>query len=139
MLFFKNYFVGTTQEVDFLPILHDIRFAIRDSGAPEGLVTVTLPQNGASLWIHPEAGHEDLLKKVEELKSHQQRSITLPFQRGELLLAPKEMIYLIDKMDSGKRREFHVTVQGAGVDKQEGTPAGGRGRPQGRGPQGGKN
>lgn len=100
---------------------------------------MTLPQNGASLWMHPEAGHEDLLKKVEELKSHQQRSITLPFQRGELLLAPKEMIYLIDKTDSGKRREFHVTVQGAGVDKQEGTPAGGRGRPQGRGPQGGKN
>lgn len=99
---------------------------------------MTLPQNGASLWIHPEAGPEDLQKKIEELKFHQQRSITLPFQQGELLLAPKEMIYLIDKTDSGKRREFHVTVQGAGSDKQEAAPAGGRGRqPTGRGgPQG---
>ena len=119
MISFKNYYVATTEGVDFIPIIHDVRFAIQEAKVTDGLVTITLPENEASLWIGTEQPAERLQEKFPETATLQQRSLTLPFQKKELLLSPKEMIYLIDKTDSGKRRQFHVTVQGNGDDKPE--------------------
>lgn len=136
MISLKNYYVPTTKEIDFVPILNDIRFAIRDSTILEGIVTITLPEEGAGLWISAVTDKEILKKRLQETASLPQRSLSFPFQKKELLLGPKEMIYLIDKTDAGKRREFHVTLQGEVGDKPEGQPraAGKPARPQqGRG------
>lgn len=104
MIFLKNYFVSTTKETDCVPILHDVRFAIRDSQIPEGLVTITIPGQDASLLIAPEG----LEKPLEGCSP----SFSLPFKNNEILLEPKQMLYLIDKTNTGKRREFFVQVMG---------------------------
>lgn len=104
MIFLKNYFVDTTEKTDCIPIIHDVRFAIRDSQMKEGLVTITLPAGEAGLVLAPET--------IQEPPADGCRSLSLPFQNGELLLNPKEMIYLIDRAAKPKRREFVVQVMG---------------------------
>lgn len=104
MIFLKNYFVTSTKGTDVIPIIHDVRFAIRDSQMKEGLVTVTLPDQGASLVVASEAD--------QEKKPNPQRSLSLPFKKGELVLDPKQMIFLIDESPAAKRREFFVQVMG---------------------------
>ena len=118
MIFLKNYFATTTTGVDFIPIIHDIRFAIRDSQAVDGLVTIAIPAEEATLLIAKEA--------PKEPPNHDQRSLSLPVKNKELVLEPKQMIFLIDKGKSGKRREFVVQVFGETPPAEK--PA--RGRPR---------
>lgn len=119
MIFVKNYFVPTTAETDIIPIIHDIRFAIRDSQMKEGLATISLPEGGACLVAGQTVHRENL--------PCPQRSLSIPFQNGELLLEPKQMIYLVDQSTTGKRREFFVQIMGeAAPAKQPARPAGRR-------------
>lgn len=104
MIFLKSYFATTTKETDFIPIIHDIRFAIRDSQVVDGLATITIPGEEAGLLIAKEVPKEAL--------GFDLRSLSLPVKNKELLLEPKQMIYLIDRSNSGKRREFVVQVFG---------------------------
>lgn len=118
MIFLKNYFVSTSPQSNCVPIIHDVRYAIRDSQMTEGLVTIHIPGDGASL----------LLTKEEEPKNLKERrgasSLSLPFQKKELVLEPKQMIYLIDTTAKEKRREFWVQVMGEAPQAQ--APAGQR-------------
>lgn len=104
MIFLKNYFVSTTGQTDITPIIHDVRFAIRDSQMKEGLVTITLPEEGASLVIAQEVNKDNL--------PNPHRSLSIPFKNGELVLEPKQMIFLIDETPAARRREFFVQVMG---------------------------
>ncbi|MBI4125346.1 MAG: hypothetical protein HY466_05400 [Deltaproteobacteria bacterium] len=104
MIFLKSYFVATTGQTDIIPIIHDVRFAIRDSQLKEGLVTVTLPDEQAALVVAAQVNKENL--------PNPQRSLSLPFKNGELVLEPKQMIFLIDENSDAKRREFFVQVMG---------------------------
>lgn len=113
MIFLKHYFVTTTKQTDVIPIIHDVRFAIRDSQVKEGLITITLPADEASLVVAQEVKKENLPTP--------QRSLSIPFKNGELILEPKQMIYLIDEGVSAKRREFFVQVLG---EKGEAPPGG---------------
>ncbi len=104
MIFLKSYFATTTKETDFIPIIHDVRFAIRDSQVVDGLATITIPGEEAGLLIAKEAPKEG--------PSFELRSLSLPIKNRELLLEPKQMIYLVDRNNSGKRREFVVQIFG---------------------------
>ena len=108
VILLRNYFVGTTKGVDFIPILHDVRLCLKEAQLKEGLVTISIPAEGASLTI----------AQAKNTNGATHRSLSLPFQGGELLLAPKQMIYLVDQGASGKRREFYVQVMG----EKEGPP-----------------
>ncbi len=129
MIFLKSYFANTTQDIDIIPIIHDVRFAVRDSQAVHGLVTVTLPGNGASLVISQLSKEECLELKEGWSNKDIFRPITLsiPLRNKELLLDPKQMIYLVDFSDTGKRREFYVQVFGDNPPPQQ-PPQGGRKR-----------
>jgi len=118
-IFLKNYFVTTTKETDFIPIIHDVRFAIRDSNIADGLVTISLPGAEAYLLICKEERYKDF-------KAPYNTSLSIPFKNKELLLHPKQMIYLVDVSALGKRREFHVQVMG------EAAQTGRQQRPQAR-------
>lgn len=111
MILLKNYFVTTSQEVDVIPILPDIRLTIQEAQIPEGLVTITIPVEEANFWIAKEIPKEKL-KETKNWDGLNNRSLSLPFKNGDLTLAPKQMIYLVDQSHSGKRREFYVQVLG---------------------------
>lgn len=131
MISLKNYFVSTTKEIDFIPIIHDIRSCLQDSQIKEGLVTIHLPENGAFFWLTTNAPVASLRKIWEEEKPFAFPSLSLPFQTKELVLGPKQMIYLVDTMTTPKRREFYIQILG------EGEPQGTSRSPQ-RSQQGGK-
>lgn len=127
MIFLKSYFVATTEAVDFVPIIHDIRYAIRDSLASEGLVTITLPASGA-LFLISDLKKEQLADFAEKFKSPEKSvpSLSFPFQKKELLLDPKQMIYLVDITTAAKRREFLVQILAEEPQKQQPQQPGGR-------------
>ena len=134
MIFLKKYYVNTTPEVDVLSLIHDIRYAIRDSKATEGLVTVTVPAPAAgvvilealpelmeqlktALTIFPGEGIEALTRRKEAVAVGPRikgamlgRSLTLPLTHGELVLAPREEVMLVDFETIVQRREFVVQV-----------------------------
>lgn len=112
--------MATTGEIDFIPIIHDIRYAIRDSQIVDGLVTISIPADGSGLLVSPL--QQNQLKHTDPYPI----SLSLPFQKKELILDPKQMIYLVDFSKSGKRREFFVQVLGDAPQPQQQT--GGRKR-----------
>lgn len=128
MIILKNYFVGTTQHIDFVPIIHDVRLTIRDSQLSDGLVTIHTPKNGAGLIVTPLSKEqlEEVKEKFKDLESLH-TSLSLPFQKKELVLDPKQMIYLVDVDSTAKRREFYVQLLGDTPPAQQ--PPGGRRRP----------
>lgn len=113
MAFIKTVYVNTTQETDFIPIIHDVRFAVRDGPAADGLVTVSLPGAEALLFVSP-LPQERLLEMKEKFRGMEglQTSVSIPFQKKEILLEPKQMIWLVDFSTSGRRREVHIQVLG---------------------------
>ena len=134
MAFIKSYFVNTTNDVDILSIIHDVRYAVRDSKAVEGLVTVIVPGAGASVMIFEPIeevkeelkiafelfageGGEALNKKKEKISvsAHVQattfgRQISIPLSKGKLVIDPYEDIFLIDFEKKSVRREFLIQV-----------------------------
>lgn len=113
MAFLKNHFVNTTEEIDFIPVIHDIRFALQGSPFSEGLVTISLPSKGGCLLVS-ELDKVKLQESGEKFKNLEGLNIalTLPFQKKELVLDPRQMIYLVDFTNTAKRREFYIQVFG---------------------------
>lgn len=156
MIFLKNYFINTTNEVDIISIIHDVNRVIRDSKIIDGVVTVVVPEPGGSLTIleplpelikqlkdtlliFPGEGVETLSRRKEPVAVAPRikaamlgKSVVLPLEKGKLVLGPREEIVLIDFEKDGRRREFYVQVMGdlaappAGVRRP---PPGGQARP----------
>lgn len=148
MQFLKNYFVNATAEVDFLQITSDVRFAIRDSQAKNGQVSVFVPGPGAALTVFEpldevkdglkaslaalaEGEKKGKDKRKEEvdivprvLASLVGRSVAIPFKDTKLIMAPYEEIFLIDFEKQAARREFFVQVIGEDVQPQQPPPRG---------------
>lgn len=107
-----------------MPIIHDVRYAIRDSQMTEGLVTIHIPGDGASLLLAKEDETKNLKERFKNAASSGSTagfgipSLSLPFQKKELILEPKQMIYLIDTTAKEKRREFWVQVMGEAPQAQ---------------------
>ena len=134
MFFFKKSYVDTTDEVDIISIIHEVKYAIRDSKGPDGLLTVIVPQPGAGLVLIPaidevlgelrttlevfatETGSaKDRLKREREVGPIIQsailgRSLNIPFQDGELTVDPYDEIFLVDFVKKSERREILIQV-----------------------------
>ena len=154
MIFLKSYFVNVTPDIDLLPITSDVRYAVRDAGGKNGLVTIMIPGSGAAVTVL-----EPLPEVIEELKIALEifagegaqckdkkkeqvfigprvqaamigRSITLPITESRIAMEPYEEIYLIDLDKRTRRREFLVQVF-----SEESPPAGPQGAARGAPPK----
>ncbi|MBI2974792.1 MAG: YjbQ family protein [Deltaproteobacteria bacterium] len=134
MIFLKSYFVNTTPEIDFLSIMADVKYAIRDAQAKNGLVSVHIPGPAAAVTVF-----EPLPELIEELKIAFEtfaseaaqgkdkrkeevfiaprvqaaligRSLSMPLKGGSVLIAPYEEIFLIDFDKKSGRREYYVSI-----------------------------
>jgi len=119
-----------------LQITSDVRFAIRDSQAKNGLVTIFIPGPGAALTVFEPLDEvkEELKVSLEALAEGEKkgkdkrkeevdiaprvlaslvgRSVAIPFKDAKLVMAPYEEIFLIDFEKEAARREFFVQVIG---------------------------
>ncbi len=155
MIFFRNYFIPTTSEVDVRSIIHEVNRALREAGASEGLVTVSVPAPGGAITIieplpdvveHLKAALAVFPGQDEQIKNRRKeeiavgprvvgamigKTLTVPFSAGKLALGPREEIILIDLEKGGRRREFAVQVMGEGGEKAK-QQAGRAQQPRGR-------
>ena len=124
MIFLKKCYLNTTEKVDVLSLLHDIRYAIRDARIDDGLITLLLPKAGAGFVVSASDAQSSLHKRREETLP---RTMTLPFATKDLLLAPKEEVFCIDFESKMGRREMIFQVMGeAKPEKTEAPKTGGR-------------
>lgn len=136
VIFLKNYFINTTQEIDVLPVIHEVHRTLRESNIPDGLVTVMVPGPGAGLTIveplpdvvgrlkealgsFPGEGTGTMNRRKEEIPVGPRisaamlgKSLQVPVSGGKLVLGPREEIVLVDFEREGKRREFFIQVMG---------------------------
>lgn len=136
MIFLKNYFINTTDDVDVISVIHEIGYAVRDAGAAEGLVTVVVPEPGGALTIleplpeivaqfkealeiFPGEGVETISRRKEPIPVAPRikaamlgKTVHIPFKDAKLVLGAREEVVLIDFEKTGKRREFWVQVMG---------------------------
>lgn len=134
MLFIKRCYANVTASVDVKAISHDIKYAIRDSKSPDGLLTVVIPQSGAGLVVMPaipeameelkttmdmfgaEAGSaRDALKRERDIGPIIQsallgRTVHLPFTDSKLILDPYDEVLLVDFEKKVGRREFVIQI-----------------------------
>ncbi len=138
MIFLKNYFTPTTEGIDVIPITPDVRYAVKDAGLREGLVSVVVPDPGASVTIIepldevvaelkealrmlPGGDKEILTKRKETVRVGARiraamlgRSLSLPLKEGELVMGSREDIVVIDFERDGRRRAYAIQVMGEG-------------------------
>ena len=127
MIFLKNYYVATTKEIDVISIHSEVKYALHDSKAKKGLLTITLPESGGGVVVldsYPDRVAE--LKKSLSLNSPLQReflgvSLSLPFEEENLKIGPRRNLYIIDFSDTAKRREFWIQIFAEEEPKRGGT------------------
>jgi len=136
MIFFKRFYLNTTAQIDFIKVTSEVKFAIRDSRAANGLATVLVPKGGAALTVIEESSGiidelklatglfigegregENMRKEKVKLSARVQsavfgRSVAIPFADGKPLFDPYDEIYLIDFEERSLRREVVVQVMG---------------------------
>jgi len=126
--------VRSTQPVAFIDITGDVRREVRDAGVQEGVVVVYVPHTTAGVTINENAdptvradlamaldrmvpgdlpfrhseGNSDAHTKASLMGS----SVTIPVQRGDLLLGTWQGVYFAE-FDGPRRRRVSVTVLGA--------------------------
>ena len=122
MILLKNCFLSTTQEIDVIPIHSEVKYALREANLKGGLLTVWIPSEGAGVAVlEPSADTLDGLKKQCQQGTVPVASFTLPFQEGEVVLAPKRQLCIVDFSRTGKRREFVLHVMGESAETSRGT------------------
>lgn len=153
MNFLKKYYVNTTADVDVVTITHDIKFAIRDSAAKNGLVSIIVPESGAGLLLmepldeviaefkttmsmfggEGESTTTDKKKLPVAIRPRVQAALTgrtlqLPLVNGLLLVAPYEEVVLVDFDNKVMRREFivHILIEEEKKEAPQGPQARGR-------------
>lgn len=119
MIFIKNFYCNSQGSGSKTSLIHDVRSVLRESKVPAGLVTIYAPMGKAGVTA---ASKKEI---DEEGLSPVSRSLTLPFNQGELLLDPWQEVFLVDYDSSSRRREVTVHVMG----DQAAAPAGPGGRP----------
>ncbi|MFH1873826.1 MAG: YjbQ family protein [Pseudomonadota bacterium] len=152
MIFLKNYFVDTTDDVDVISVIHEINRAIREANVPAGVATIVVAEPGGAitvleplpelvaqfkeaLEVFPGEGVETLSRRKEPIPVAPRikaamlgKTIQIPFDNQRLILGPREEVVIVDFEKTGKRREFVVQVLGE-------APAAG-GPPKGPAPRG---
>lgn len=158
MIFLKKCYVNTTAGLDCIAITPEVRYALRNSTIPAGLVTILLPEGGAglvvveplpavleglkSLWegwrggIAMEAKTTDLRKRQvavipRMLAAALGMSVHLPFHQGTLGIDPYMEIMVIDFDTLARRREIVIQVMGEPAEEEAPAGAPGGARPRG--------
>lgn len=111
MISLKNYFVDL-KPGSRVNVVHEVRRALRESAILKGIVTILPPAGGTEIVVGSEA----------ELATPS-RSLTLPFDKGELLLDQRQQIFLVDRTGAASRCEFWINVFGEGAEAK-GAPRG---------------
>lgn len=140
----KKVYLTTTTAIDFVSLHHDMKAAIADAGADSGVIHVLVPKGGAGLLVFenlPEVREalttwlqqwnsttevRDRLRRQIRLAPRIQsailpRSVSIPFEQGELLLGPYEEVILVDCEPRSQRREVLI-VATANAAAKEGPP-----------------
>ena len=129
MLFQKSYWLNVTAGIDVIPLIHDVKLAVRESGVKEGLLTVYVPDGRGAIVLAPEGLDKDReflrwLKdwvepkpKVKEEQPKQQylgylfgATQTLPLAKGGMTIDLRSGLFLLDCTDSDKRRECCIAI-----------------------------
>lgn len=134
MTFFKSVYFNTTENVDFIPLIHDVRYAVRDANAKDGLAVIFIPLSGAGVMIL-----EPIVEVIEGIRSAFEifaegdetaddkkkvkigiaprikaafinRQIFIPIKQGQIVLPPYEEPYLIDLEKKRERREVVIQI-----------------------------
>lgn len=135
----KAYF-NTTRKIDIHNLTHDVKRALRDSGAQDGLMTIFIPGGTAGVTILENDSQlkENLKDLIEEFvpdgenesqvkrrsgsgsnKAHLRAqilntSLTIPIEQGNLLMSPWQEVIVYDFDDQSSRREVLIHVMAAG-------------------------
>jgi thiamine phosphate synthase YjbQ (UPF0047 family) len=120
MILTKNFYIDATKGLDLLRVIHEVRRVVKEANTENGVVTVVIPSPGAAVAVletgDPACKPEDLRKALEPYLANQlircllPKSVVIPFEKGKLQIEPFQEIFVIDYDNSGRRREFKVTV-----------------------------
>jgi len=128
MLFQKSYWVNVTDDVDVLPLIHDVKLAIRESGVEQGLLTIHIPDGSGAVLLAPEGLEDDRAFRrwikdwtVERkgqgeppslayIASALGPTITLPLDRREMVIDVRAGIFMVDLTNKATRRQYYVSI-----------------------------
>lgn len=150
MIFLRNYFIGTTDQVDIKSIIHEVNRTLRESGAKDGLIVISVPEHGAGLAICEgvkeltdslkdtviglAGGGKTKNRRKEDLDIGSRiysnilgRTLSLPIREGRVQIGHREEVFLMDFTDTALRREFLIQIHFDDAGKaQGGVPPQGR-------------
>ncbi len=125
MLFQKSYWLNVTEDVDVLPVIHDVKLALRESRVTEGIMIVYVPDARGSIIVAREGFDKErefknwLKEWTEAKKEAPQKSffsyflgtqVTLPIAKGGVILDPWHHYFLIDFDEKEGRRELRIAI-----------------------------
>jgi len=119
MILIRNFFVDTTKGLDLIKIVHEVRRVVKEANTENGTATIVVPNPGAGVAILDAAERPEDMKKALEpqvssglIRAILPKSLSIPYEKGRLLIEPWQEVYLIDYDASARRREFKVHVFG---------------------------
>lgn len=144
----KKCYVNVPSGISMTAITTEIDFAIRESGASEGVAIVALPDSGAGLIVvEPIEGILDDIKQTlsqwivategtvvdsRKLPRHRfpivgsallSRFLSIPVVNGKLVMDAYDAVLLVNLESEERRKEVVVMINPAVADKQEKPPA----------------
>ena len=127
MILIKNFYIDTSKGVDLIKIGHEVRQVVTEAKADNGIVTIMTPLGGAAVAVmEPDINVEEIKKGLEPLLANQlircliPRSLSIPIDKGRMMIEPWQEIFLVNFESSGKRREFRVHLFTEKAEKKEG-------------------
>ncbi len=129
MLFEKAVWLNVKTDIDVLPIIHDVKLAIRESGVTEGLLTIYVPDGRGAIMIAPEGIEKDreFLRWLRDWSTEKPKAKeetpkrlylshlfgatqTVPLVNSEIRINLNSSIYMVDFTEVETRREFRVAL-----------------------------
>ncbi len=127
MIVVKNFYIDTSKGMDLINIGHEVRQVVREAKADNGMVTVMSPFGGAAVAVmEPDVKVEEIKRGLEPFVANHlircllPRSVSIPIEKGRMMIEPWQEIFLINFDSSGKRREFRVHLFSEKAEKKEG-------------------
>lgn len=142
MIFEKAIWLGVKTDIDVLPIIHDVKLAIRESGVTDGLLNIYVPDGRGTVMIAPDGIEKDreFLRWLREWSTEKPKAKeetpkrlylshlfgatqTVPLVNGEIRINLNSGIYMVDFTEVETRREFRVALfSEAPKDSDKGQP-----------------
>jgi len=125
MLFTKSYWLEVTSDIDLVPLKHDIRLALRESEAEEGLINVFVPDGLGAIVLAPEGLEKErvFLRWLTDWMQYKGEpptreflsylfgaTVTIPLEKGAMAISHQSSIFMVDFTSEAKRREWRVAI-----------------------------